>query len=393
MTDKKKITSIIKTLERTIGILENCKDTNEMSEATQRRIIELLNTSMLDLYFVKSTAVAQEEEQNVEEFSQKIMAADKPKSEVEEFFTSSKDIHLAPDVHEEPTVSGLHEIVEELDQHSEQPKIEQISEEQCEEKQTPEETYPAQAEQTSTEEYQAQTQYIDEKQSESYSEPQQKEESAPRVSEISPIEWDTSSELITAEPEEDLAVIEERKVLDDLRKQLEEERKRLEQELQNWQLEKMKREEEMLASQRLLASLAEEEQRRKALLEKQTVEASVKQTAPAVEAPRQMAPPAPAPATEQKKVLHEHFENDELKMQGITPIADLTKAIAINEKFQFIKELFGGDFDRYAGTIKALNNAGSLGSAISYIDSNFNWDKNNEATRRLIMLVRRRFMQ
>ena len=385
MIDKKKITSIIKTLERTVGILENCKDTGEMSEATQRRIIELLNSSMLDLYFVKGAGVGHEEEQ-MEEFGGKIVAADKPKPEVEKFIVSDEEIHLASDVHEEPTVSGLHEIAEELEHRSEQPESEETQPEQFLAELPEIEPSPAeQVENYPQPEYRSHPEYR----------PEPVQNEPLHRSDISVIEWDVTSEQIVEEQEEAPEIIEERRILEDLRKQLEEERKRLEQELQNWQLEKMKREEEMLASQRLLASLAEEEKRRKALLEKQTAESSAKQAASA-EISRSMPTQEPVPSIEytqsQKKALNEQFGNDELKMQGITPIADLNKAIAINEKFQFIKELFGGDFDRYAETVKALNNAGGLVAAISYIDANFDWDKNNEATRRMIMLVRRRFM-
>ena len=53
------------------------------------------------------------------------------------------------------------------------------------------------------------------------------------------------------------------------------------------------------------------------------------------------------------------------------PITDLAKAIGINDKFLFIKELFGGDSDLYNQTIKHLNHFTDLNEAIIYLQENF----------------------
>jgi hypothetical protein len=75
-----------------------------------------------------------------------------------------------------------------------------------------------------------------------------------------------------------------------------------------------------------------------------------------------------------------------------TPVASLPRAIGINDKFRFIKELFGGDSDVYNETIKRLDTIGSLVSAISYIEAHFSWDKNSDSVKQLISLIRRRYM-
>lgn len=74
------------------------------------------------------------------------------------------------------------------------------------------------------------------------------------------------------------------------------------------------------------------------------------------------------------------------------PIHDLTKAIGINDKFLFIKELFGGSSEEYHRTIKTLNEYDNLNDALFYIHENFDWGIENDAANKLIELVRRKLM-
>ena len=74
------------------------------------------------------------------------------------------------------------------------------------------------------------------------------------------------------------------------------------------------------------------------------------------------------------------------------PISDLTKAIGINDKFLFTKELFGGNAEVYAKTIKKLNDFDNINDAIIFIQDNFSWDDGNEAADQLIELVRRKLL-
>lgn len=74
------------------------------------------------------------------------------------------------------------------------------------------------------------------------------------------------------------------------------------------------------------------------------------------------------------------------------PISDLTKAIGINDKFLYTKELFSGNAELYARTIKQLNEYTDINDALIFIQENFSWDENNEAANRLIDLVRRKLL-
>ncbi|MGE0077163.1 MAG: hypothetical protein AB7S48_04805 [Bacteroidales bacterium] len=74
------------------------------------------------------------------------------------------------------------------------------------------------------------------------------------------------------------------------------------------------------------------------------------------------------------------------------PIVDLYKAIGINDKFLFIKELFDGDSARYSETINHLNAIADLNDAIIYLQDNFQWTEDNEHAAKFIDLVRRKFI-
>lgn len=90
-------------------------------------------------------------------------------------------------------------------------------------------------------------------------------------------------------------------------------------------------------------------------------------------------------------IAEQHQKIDmQSKLQN-KPITDLAKAIGINDKFLFIKELFGGDADLYNQTIKHLNQVTDLNEAIIHIQENFDWDPDNETAMAFIDLVRRKF--
>lgn len=123
--------------------------------------------------------------------------------------------------------------------------------------------------------------------------------------------------------------------------------------------------------------------------------------------PKTSPPPAPQNHEESSTILADKYQgkrkfrneviaeqHQKIDMQSKLqnkPITDLAKAIGINDKFLFIKELFGGDADLYNQTIKHLNQAVDLNEAIIYIHENFDWDADNETAMAFIDLVRRKF--
>ncbi|MFM6983400.1 MAG: hypothetical protein ACKOXF_04650 [Chitinophagaceae bacterium] len=79
-----------------------------------------------------------------------------------------------------------------------------------------------------------------------------------------------------------------------------------------------------------------------------------------------------------------------------TPITDLAKAISISKKFEFIKGLFEGDGESYKTAISALQQSASYQDAINYLDtqvrSRYDWSDNEDLSKELLTLLKRRFM-
>lgn len=70
--------------------------------------------------------------------------------------------------------------------------------------------------------------------------------------------------------------------------------------------------------------------------------------------------------------------------------------IGINDKFQFIAELFKNNTEKYESAIKQLNGFDTLDSSLLFIDElnqENNWPENSNASARLITSVKNRFSQ
>lgn len=75
-------------------------------------------------------------------------------------------------------------------------------------------------------------------------------------------------------------------------------------------------------------------------------------------------------------------------------ISDLSKAIGINDKFQFANELFAGNIQEYSIAIQQLNSSEGLESAMDYfsnLQQLYEWDSENQTVKRLLDLVDRRY--
>ena len=62
-------------------------------------------------------------------------------------------------------------------------------------------------------------------------------------------------------------------------------------------------------------------------------------------------------------------------------IADLKRAIGLNDSIRFCRELFGGDKSLMDSTITYLNDASSYMEALEYLAENFSWDEENETVK------------
>ncbi len=106
-----------------------------------------------------------------------------------------------------------------------------------------------------------------------------------------------------------------------------------------------------------------------------------------------------APVNERQKpyfVQHTLFESfsdkeDFLKDTPGTPVERISHGVTINDKIQYINELFGEDSDLYRKTVEILDGMHSFSEALEYLRTNFgNWDESDDVVYRFYMTVRRK---
>ena len=79
----------------------------------------------------------------------------------------------------------------------------------------------------------------------------------------------------------------------------------------------------------------------------------------------------------------------EFKLSNL-PVSSLQAAIGINDRFQYIRELFDGDNQKYLEAVKTIDSFDNLKDAVEYLRDNYKWKK-NETSLKFVRLVKRRF--
>lgn len=74
------------------------------------------------------------------------------------------------------------------------------------------------------------------------------------------------------------------------------------------------------------------------------------------------------------------------------PVSSIQAAIGINDRFQYIRELFDGNADKYNDTILKLDSMADLKEAVVFLQQNFKWKK-TEVSLKFVTLIKRRFPQ
>jgi hypothetical protein len=72
------------------------------------------------------------------------------------------------------------------------------------------------------------------------------------------------------------------------------------------------------------------------------------------------------------------------------PVDSLQSAIGINDRFQYIRELFEGSTDNFVKTVADLDSMDDIKKAVDYLQTNFKWKK-NETSLKFVNLIKRRF--
>ncbi len=110
--------------------------------------------------------------------------------------------------------------------------------------------------------------------------------------------------------------------------------------------------------------------------------------------------PTPTPARKETKTLHDilaqtHEDNSLATKFQHSHIDDLSKAITLNDKFIYIRELFRNKGEEFGQAIQKLNNCQNIDEAFSEIDMMkkfYMWDTTSTAYLSLCDLVRRKFV-
>ncbi|GEM_PF-5399889 len=82
---------------------------------------------------------------------------------------------------------------------------------------------------------------------------------------------------------------------------------------------------------------------------------------------------------------------DDIKQIG-KPVDDVRKAFGLNDRFYYQRELFANNADLFNQTLDQINAMDSYDSARSFLQTNYNWSEDNEASETFYKCIRRRFI-
>lgn len=74
------------------------------------------------------------------------------------------------------------------------------------------------------------------------------------------------------------------------------------------------------------------------------------------------------------------------------PVKDLKTAIGLNDKFQYIRELFEGDADEMNKTLEELNTLSNFSEAITLLREKYTWDEEDTTVVSFLSLINRRYL-
>jgi uncharacterized short protein YbdD (DUF466 family) len=95
-----------------------------------------------------------------------------------------------------------------------------------------------------------------------------------------------------------------------------------------------------------------------------------------------------------KKSLNETFAGNQQDFSSRInkkPVTDIKAAIGIGDRFLFIKELFGGDNEKFNQTIEVLNGLTDYNQALEHIKTNFSWNTEDSTTKQFLNIISRKY--
>jgi len=94
-----------------------------------------------------------------------------------------------------------------------------------------------------------------------------------------------------------------------------------------------------------------------------------------------------------EKSVNDILANDNNKLEykiSNSPVTSIQAAIGINDRYQYIRELFDGSGDKYTEAVTDLDKMSTIQEAVAYLQLNYKWKK-TETSLKFVNLVKRRF--
>lgn len=94
-----------------------------------------------------------------------------------------------------------------------------------------------------------------------------------------------------------------------------------------------------------------------------------------------------------EKSVNDLMNNGSSKLENKlsnSPVASIQGAIGINDRYQYIRELFNGSAETFTSTVSELDKLNNIQEAVSYLQQNYKWKK-TETSLKFVNLVKRRF--
>ncbi len=111
------------------------------------------------------------------------------------------------------------------------------------------------------------------------------------------------------------------------------------------------------------------------------------------EEPEELANKRIGDSFQKEKSVNDLLSDDSSKLEhklSNRPVTSIQTAIGINDRFQYIRELFEGNADNFVKTVADLDSMNDIKEAVEYLQQNFKWKK-NETSLKFVNLIKRRF--
>jgi len=153
--------------------------------------------------------------------------------------------------------------------------------------------------------------------------------------------------------------------------------------------------EEIISAQEFTSELIESEKIQETELEEMTLELVIDTISPEkdiVETKNIEIEEKSAQTVSSLNEIHSKPDNTLGSVLANKKISDIKQAINIGERFLFQRELFKGNGEDMNKTLNYINQLATLDEALSFLQSKYNWNADNETVIDFLQIIKRRFI-